>query len=366
MTNDDNNMKHRQSDELLSAYIDGELTGDLSAQVEERLRTDPQARQWVAEMRELSKTLRALPREVVGQDLRAAVLHQTKKSLPPETSARRRWIWAAAAVAAALMLTFYLPEAQQPEERQLAAKAKLEESVDRESISLEAQAAVTPATEEKTEAAVSQEDAVINIKASGKAEVAESFAAEEGVLDEVAVRSKEFLAKSKGVSPSYQVQVTFTEAKKFTELLAHHGLSYQKILERSDRESEFARGEQLLVVAPPKQIERVLAACHADGLSCRSLRITNAPDAKQILAWSRWQRQGVSSGDMPENQFRERQSKERAAGRAVAVAPALDINSRSGIKSAEQAQVASGAATQDAPRQVIESIHVLFILREGP
>ena len=69
---------------------------------------------------------------------------------------------------------------------------------------------------------------------------------------------------------------------------------------------------------------------------------------------------------MPENQFRERQSKERAAGRAAAVAPALDINSQSGIKSAEQAQVASGAATQDAPRQVVESIHVLFILREGP
>jgi anti-sigma factor RsiW len=97
-------------DELLSAYIDGELTDGERAAVEARLENDPAARELVAEMRILSSTLKSLPRERIGEDLRAAVLSQIadkRVALPPvRLSMTRRFLWPAIAIAAALMLMF--------------------------------------------------------------------------------------------------------------------------------------------------------------------------------------------------------------------------------------------------------------------
>ena len=50
-------------DELLSAYVDDELTAEERATVEERLRCDPEAARLVEELRVLSKSLQAMPRE---------------------------------------------------------------------------------------------------------------------------------------------------------------------------------------------------------------------------------------------------------------------------------------------------------------
>ena len=55
--------------ELLSAYLDGELTAAQRAEVEQLLATDPQARQWLDELRALSRTLQALPRYKLDEDL---------------------------------------------------------------------------------------------------------------------------------------------------------------------------------------------------------------------------------------------------------------------------------------------------------
>jgi anti-sigma factor RsiW len=103
--------KHNtDSDELLSAYIDGELTDAERAAVEARLENDPAARELVAEMRSLSGSLKALPREELAEDVRSAVLSQlgtAPVSLPQvQLSMARRFMWPAIAIAAALMLMF--------------------------------------------------------------------------------------------------------------------------------------------------------------------------------------------------------------------------------------------------------------------
>lgn len=97
-------------DELLSAYIDGELTDEERAAVEARLESDPAARELVAEMRSLSSSLKSLPREVLAEDLRGAVLQQVGDSLVSLPAAKlsmaRRLMWPAIAIAAALLLMF--------------------------------------------------------------------------------------------------------------------------------------------------------------------------------------------------------------------------------------------------------------------
>jgi anti-sigma factor RsiW len=94
-------------DELLSAYVDGELTDAERAAVEARLEGDAAARELVAELRSLSGSLRALPRESLAEDLRGAVLKQigdAPVSLPPvKLSMVHRLLWPAIAIAAALL-----------------------------------------------------------------------------------------------------------------------------------------------------------------------------------------------------------------------------------------------------------------------
>lgn len=112
-------------DELLSAYLDGELTEEQRAAVEQRLANDPAARKTLEALRGISAKVQALPQEPLGRDLKQQVLKQIQKEpsaiLPqydvyPETTAgqRRAWIWAGLAVAAALMLMFLVdPDRQQ-------------------------------------------------------------------------------------------------------------------------------------------------------------------------------------------------------------------------------------------------------------
>ena len=118
------NPNDRLNDELLSAYVDGELDEAQLEQVEQRLRDDPTARRLVDELQALSATMQSVPKEAVGQDLREIVLKQaertSQKTSSSTTSATRRWAWAAMALAAALLLMFIQPESEQAE-RQMAA-----------------------------------------------------------------------------------------------------------------------------------------------------------------------------------------------------------------------------------------------------
>jgi anti-sigma factor RsiW len=128
-----------QLDELLSAYVDGELTGPELAKVELHLQQDTNASEWVAEVQQLSRLMQSLPRQSPGPELRSQVLRQVAQeqamstgnslaspgsssaSEPPGTL--RRWLWPGLAIAAALLLMFL--QSNQPEvERRVAGRSE--------------------------------------------------------------------------------------------------------------------------------------------------------------------------------------------------------------------------------------------------
>ena len=72
-------MKYRPENELLSAYLDGELTPEERAHVEQLLASSPAARQLLDELRALGATMRSLPRQALGEDLSGQVLDVAAK-----------------------------------------------------------------------------------------------------------------------------------------------------------------------------------------------------------------------------------------------------------------------------------------------
>jgi len=129
-------------DELLSAYVDGELTAAERALVEERLRSDPAAAALVDELRSLSSTIKSLPRETLGRDLRAGVLAEVEQAradlerhgpatLPLEPidrwkGIRRGLVWSALAIAATVLIAVFQPAEVEQEGRVLARAEKRE------------------------------------------------------------------------------------------------------------------------------------------------------------------------------------------------------------------------------------------------
>lgn len=133
-------------DELLSAYVDGELTAAERALVEERLRSDPAAAALVEELRSLSSTIKSLPRETLGRDLRAGVLAEVEQAradlerhgpatLPLEPidrwqGIRRGLVWSALAIAATVVVAVFQPAEVKQEGRDLARAEKREAEVE--------------------------------------------------------------------------------------------------------------------------------------------------------------------------------------------------------------------------------------------
>ncbi len=110
-------------DELLSAFLDGELSPDERAQVEKHLATSEADRLLLSELQALRSDVAALPPAAISPDfadrvVRAAVAEADKHnpaaaaaSLPPPAASRssRRWmigaaVTSAAALAASLLL----------------------------------------------------------------------------------------------------------------------------------------------------------------------------------------------------------------------------------------------------------------------
>jgi hypothetical protein len=150
--------QHDLDDELLSAYLDDELSPEERAAVEARLATDPTAQQLVHQLRAVSEAVQALPQEVVGHDMRDSILHKANEARQsianaglrtaderPEASngqavtaledapkftlgrTRRGWVWASLAIAAALLIMVF---GREPERDDLAAVAKREDRAD--------------------------------------------------------------------------------------------------------------------------------------------------------------------------------------------------------------------------------------------
>jgi hypothetical protein len=134
---------HEFDDELLSAYLDNEVTAAERALVEERLRTDERARQVLDDLRTASEAVKLL-RPRLSRDLTAAVLAEIERQDPAIDRARvltipvregdatsssgssgsRGLIWAGLAVAAALLLMVLRTEDQAPRGRRVASSEK--------------------------------------------------------------------------------------------------------------------------------------------------------------------------------------------------------------------------------------------------
>lgn len=112
-------------DELLSAFVDDELTPTERAQVESRLKTDPRSAALVEELRALSKAMKSLPQEKLPRDLRSAVMANVSRrandhepvvlSMPTSSERwalrRRGMVWSAIAIAGAVLLSVTQPPA---------------------------------------------------------------------------------------------------------------------------------------------------------------------------------------------------------------------------------------------------------------
>lgn len=118
--------QHELADELLSAYLDDELSPAERAAVESRLANDPTAQQMLHQLRSVSQSIQRLPLESVGAEVRGKILQRIEELEPsaqPKAAAdvepssagdvlpkitvfssRRSWIWASLAVAAGLLI----------------------------------------------------------------------------------------------------------------------------------------------------------------------------------------------------------------------------------------------------------------------
>src|SRR3954464_14056270 len=114
---------HELDDELISAYLDDELSVEDRAAVERRLAADPAAQRLFHELRLVSQSVQAMPQQNMGRDLSetiVALVQQDAKPSPAATSDRprlvgrlpklpifgspRAWIWASLALAAGLLI----------------------------------------------------------------------------------------------------------------------------------------------------------------------------------------------------------------------------------------------------------------------
>ncbi len=132
----DPHLHHRRNDEpladeLVSAYLDGELTADEQAQIEERMAASPEFRQTVEELRGLRMSFEALPQHRLPADFAERVLRRAEQEvligtsdaaaatpapvtlparpaaddrLPNRRSGFRPFVWTMVAAAAALLI----------------------------------------------------------------------------------------------------------------------------------------------------------------------------------------------------------------------------------------------------------------------
>ena len=136
-------MPEEFTDELISAYLDGELSGEDRLRVERVLAEDPAARRLLEELRSLSTTLHALPEPTLGPGFKDQVMRAAERAMlacaagggrqgqrpakrrgsversgpndrrrgrraaDRNTQTWRRWAWPALAIAAALLVMAY-------------------------------------------------------------------------------------------------------------------------------------------------------------------------------------------------------------------------------------------------------------------
>ena len=81
-------MNDDRESELLSAYLDGQLSGDECARGEDLLATKPAARKLLDELRSIGAALKSLPRQKLGEDLSGSVLLIAQRRKSAESAER--------------------------------------------------------------------------------------------------------------------------------------------------------------------------------------------------------------------------------------------------------------------------------------
>ena len=67
--------------ELIGAYLDGELSGEDLARAETLLATQPECRQLLEELQALRTSLQALPQHTLGNDFANSVLRRAEREI---------------------------------------------------------------------------------------------------------------------------------------------------------------------------------------------------------------------------------------------------------------------------------------------
>ncbi len=297
-------------DELLSAYVDEELDEEQRAQVEQRLREDPLAKQLVAELQSLSQTLRSLPREQVGKELRTAVLKQVESqqvSVASQEESRgssRRWVWAAMAVAATLFLMISQPQENEEEKKLAQAEPQAGREV-RSAPEMRAPLEAVVAEEMVADATFADESTVAAVMAEAEAADFEEkqddeFGAETAETEELCLV---YLTSPKPVAGR----------RRFDELLASNGIDLEKetvgAAEKGPSSSAVASNrhvplsgessnnlietEGVLVEASRSQVEGLLEDCYADVQNLNSLSFRDQADSRlPVSRWRGFERKG--------------------------------------------------------------------------
>ena len=354
MTNDKNmtDQSEKFDDELLSAYVDGELTGEQLAQVERRLADDPQAQKLVDELRALGTEIQSLPRQTVGEDLRATIMQRAERAmllgteeqqatLPSETSFSGRWKWAVMALAATLLMSLYLPNAQQEEKPLASAKpVPKEDSAEGAELQLEAvEEKAADFEEEKGLVAQSGGGGVggAMIDSSSVADVAAESLPRAVMAPAGVVASKELVVEEEsadeGVPPDCQVFLTLSDGansfKQFHQLLVSNGITMEEPTagasyaatsrdRSSSRSSKMKtqpvvpQEEMVLVEATAEQIENLLEAYNTDTQNFASVRLLAEenkaePSSAPIKQWQQWERSGKQLAPSKLKQLRRTQ-----------------------------------------------------------
>ena len=267
----DTNPHEEFEDELLSAYVDGELTDDERATLEQRLRDDPGAREMVAELSAVSRTLRSVPKHALGADLREVVLRQAvvhAKPAPVEIGGTRRWAWAAMALAAALLLAVYLPDAERDEQPLAQAVSKNRAA---ESLSSPVVAGVLGAGDELRKEIERTADA-------DRLALSNSF---DGTLKRAAIPSPYLQPIGEVRAEDYHIHLTPVDgnvgAARFDRLLANHGIVVRgNSPAHAADDKPGANGTELVIVeAPLEQIQQVVASCGGGDSPWKSLRLVD-------------------------------------------------------------------------------------------
>lgn len=267
-------------DELLSAYVDDELTVEQRAQVEARLRTDPRAAQLVEELRLLSSAIKSLPRESLGRDLRASIQAEALKA-KVDADARNvlpmiehnRWagyrrglIWSAITIAAALMLMVFQPEESGREIGDVAQAERKDKAADgdiRGSEVATGDAALPPVGEMRAQKSP-QEAASETDAFTATASVDESLEGTPGE-DKSNVRASSRLAAPATVEFAMK---TSDGLARFHRLLAEHNIQLESERAGPSDSATLAgggdSGAEVLVEASPEQIDQLLDSCRSE------------------------------------------------------------------------------------------------------